>query len=108
MGDPIAYHVATITDTAGTIFERAESGFNTSPPSMANSFAGRITTAEIRARGDGTSPTASVGITMKTDDQIYLSVTEAKKTKFIRTTSTSGVIEGHFYPDLLHELRGRL
>ena len=108
MGDPIAYHVATITASAGTIFDRAEGGFNTSPPSGTGSFVGRITTAEIRARGDGTSPTASVGLTMKTDDFIYMSVTETKATEFIRTTSTSGVIEGHFYPEPLEELRGRL
>ena len=108
MGDPIAYHVATITGTAGTIFDRAESGFNTSPPSGAGSFVGRVTTAEIRARGDGTSPTASVGLTLKTDDFVYMSVTETSKTEFIRTTSTSGVIEGHFYPYSLYELRGRV
>ena len=108
MGDPIAYHVATITNSAGTIFDRAESGFNTSPPSGAKSFAGRITTAEIRARGDGTSPTASVGLTLKTDDFVYMSVTETKATEFIRTGSTSGVIEWHFYPDSLYELRGRV
>ena len=108
MGDPIAYHVATITASAGTIFDRAESGFNTSPPSGAGSFVGRVTTAEIRARGDGTSPTASVGLTLKTDDFVYMSVTETSKTEFIRTTSTSGVIEGHFYPDSLYELRGRV
>ena len=108
MGDPIAYHVATITASAGTIFDRAESGFNTSPPSGAGSFVGRVTTAEIRARGDGTSPTASVGLTLKTDDFVYMSVTETSKTEFIRTTSTSGVIEGHFYDVPLEELRGRL
>ena len=107
-GNPIAYHVATITDTAGTIYDRAESGFNTSPPSGAKSFAGRVTTAEIRARGDTTSPTASVGLTMKTDDFVYMSVTETKATEFIRTGSTSGVIEGHFYDVPLEELRGRL
>jgi hypothetical protein len=108
MGNPIAYHVATITNSAGTIFDRAESGFNTSPPSSAQSFAGRVTTAEIRARGDGTSPTASVGLTLKTDDFVYMSVTETKATEFIRTGSTSGVIEGHFYDVPLHHLRGRV
>jgi hypothetical protein len=45
---------------------------------------------------------------MKTDDQIYLSVTETKATEFIRTGSTSGVIEGHFYDVPLEEFRGRL
>ena len=107
-GNPIAYHVATITDTAGTIYDRAESGFNTSPPSGAKSFSGRLTTADIRWRGDGTSPTASVGQTIITGEQIHMSITEVAATEFIRTGSTSGVIEGHFYDVPLEELRGRL
>jgi hypothetical protein len=107
-GNPIAFHVATITGTAGTIFERAESGFSTSPPSGAKSFSGRLTTAEIRSRGDGTSPTASVGLTHKVDETLTFSITEASHTDFIRTGATSGVIEGNFYDVPIEELRGRL
>ena len=109
-GNPIAFHVATITDTAGTIFDRAGGGFNTSPPSGAKCFSGRLTTADIRWRKDedGTSPTASVGQTIITGEQIHMTITEAKATEFIRTGSTSGVIEGHFYPEPLEELRSGL
>ena len=107
-GNPIAFHVATITDTAGTMFDRAGGGFNTSPPSGAKSFSGRLTTADIRWRKDnaGTSPTDSVGQTIKTDEQIHMTITEVSHTEFIRTGSTSGVIEGHFYDVPLAELRG--
>lgn len=63
----------------------------------AKSFVGKLETAQIRARGDGTDPTSSEGVIIDIGDIVYLSETEIAKTKFIRTGSTSGVLKGHFY-----------
>ncbi len=60
-------------------------------------FIGRLETAQVRYRGDGTDPTASEGELMEVGETIVLSRSEISKTKFIRTGGTSGILRGHFY-----------
>jgi len=61
------------------------------------SFVGRLETAQVRARGDGTDPTSSEGVLINPGDAIVMSESEIRNTAFIRTGSTSGVLKGHFY-----------
>jgi len=63
----------------------------------ARSFVGRLETAQVRARGDGTAPTTSEGVLMEIGDVVVLSESEIANTQFIRTGSTSGVLKGEFY-----------
>ena len=94
---PKDYTSFTITATAGTMFERADSGFPTSTPKGARSFRGRLETAQIRARGDETDPTSSEGELLEVGDDIYIVINEFTSMNFIRTGSVSGVCKGHFY-----------
>ena len=55
------YTSGTISDSAVTIFEMG-SALITSIPTGARSFVGVIESAAVRARGDGTAPTASEGV----------------------------------------------
>jgi hypothetical protein len=61
------------------------------------SFVGRLETAQIRARGDGTAPTSSEGVLINVGDSVVLSESEIRATEFIRTGSSSGVLKGQFY-----------
>ena len=94
---PVDYTSATIAGTAGTILGLADSGFPTTLPVAAKCFVGRVETAPIRARGDGTAPTTTEGELYHPGDPVLLSETEIGGKQFIRTTSTSGIIKGHFY-----------
>jgi hypothetical protein len=66
-------------------------------PAGAKSFVGTLETAQVRARGDGTAPTTSEGELIEVGSKIILSESEFENMLFIRTTSTSGVLKGHFY-----------
>tara|TARA_R100000306_G_C4338734_1_gene124098 strand:+ start:112 stop:438 length:327 start_codon:yes stop_codon:yes gene_type:complete len=89
----VDYAAITVANSAGTILGLA----SISLPTSAKSFVGTLETAPIRARGDGTSPTTSEGVLLNAGDTIVLSESEINNMEFIRTTSTSGVIRGHFY-----------
>jgi len=93
----VDYTSATVADTAGTLLALADSGMVTTKPGMARSFVGRLETANIRARGDGTAPTATEGQLVQQGELIGLDESEIALVKFIRTGGTSGVIKGHFY-----------
>ena len=89
------YTSVTVADTAITIF--GNDALVTSAPIGARSFVGTMETAAIRARGDGTDPSASEGMLIGSGDQVYLGESEFAHMKFIRDTGTSGVLRGHFY-----------
>ena len=89
------YTSVTIANSAINIF--GNDALVKSAPTGARSFAGTMETAAIRARGDGTDPTASEGMLIGNGDQVYLGESEFDSMKFIRDTSTSGVLKGHFY-----------
>lgn len=89
----VDYAAITVANSAGTILGLA----SISLPTSAKSFVGTLETAPIRARGDGTSPTTSEGVLLNAGDTVVLSENEISNMEFIRTTSTSGVIRGHFY-----------
>ena len=89
----VDYAAITVANSAGTILGLA----SISLPTSAKSFVGTLETAPIRARGDGTSPTTSEGVLLNAGDTIVLSDSEINNMEFIRTTSTSGDIRGHFY-----------
>lgn len=91
------YFSFTIANAAGTMFVLADSGFPTSAPNGAKSFKGILQTAQIRVRGDETIPSTTEGEPLSPGDTIYLSADEFYIMQFIRTTSTSGVVKGHFY-----------
>ncbi len=84
----VGYESLTVTDTAGGL---------TRPSGAAKSYVGRVETADIRYRGDGTAPTSAEGVLLQVGDIFVLNDSEIERTKFIRKGSTSGVIRGHYY-----------
>ncbi len=84
----VGYESLSVTDTASGL---------TSRPNAARSYVGRVETADIRYRGDGTAPTAGEGVLLQVGDIFVLNDSEIDRTKFIRKGSTSGVIRGHYY-----------
>ena len=58
----------------------------------AKSFVGTVETAAIRMRGDGTNPTTSEGQLFDAGSVIVLAESDFDTAKFIRDTSTSGVL----------------
>lgn len=59
----------------------------------------RLETAEIRYRMDGTAPTSSVGTPLEPGEIIpYIGYADALAIRFIRTTSTSGVLNINCWP----------
>ena len=98
----IAYATITIADTAGTIIGL---GSITKTGAM-KSFVGRLETAQVRARGDGTAPTTTEGEVVNAGDAVYLSEGDLENMQLIRTGATSGVLKGHFYNVELDVLLG--
>ena len=90
------YTSGTISTAAVTIFEMG-SALITSAPVGARSFVGVIESANVRARGDGTAPTASEGQLITSGDTIYLGESEFSSMEFIRQASTDVELRGHFY-----------
>ena len=90
------YTSGTVSDSAVTILGMG-SALVTSPPIGARCFVGTVESAALRARGDGTSPTASEGQLVASGDVLYLSESEFSSMEFIRDTSTDVEIRGHFY-----------
>ena len=90
------YTSGTISTAAVTIFEMG-SALITSAPVGARSFVGVIESANVRARGDGTAPTASEGQLISSGDTIYLGESEFSSMEFIRQASTDVELRGHFY-----------
>lgn len=91
------YHSVTVADTAGSIFGLATSGFLSEAPTGARSFVATCETAAVRARGDGTDATGSEGQYIAVGDTIYMGESEFGSMTFIRDTSTTGYLRGHFY-----------
>ena len=89
----VGYVTATVADSAGTLLGLSGG----TKPALGLSFKGTLETANIRARGDGTSPTTSEGELYQNGQTFVMSDTEVAKTEFIRTTATSGGINGHWY-----------
>lgn len=94
---PLDYGSYTITATAGLLFTFTDTGSPSTPVTTANSFEGVLETASVRARGDGTGPTATEGQLIEIGNKIILSVSDMANMRFIRTGSVSGVLKGHFY-----------
>ena len=90
------YTSGTISTAAVNIFEMG-SALITSIPTGARSFVGVIESAAVRARGDGTAPTASEGQLISSGDTIYLGESEFSSMEFIRQASTDVELRGHFY-----------
>jgi hypothetical protein len=66
-------------------------------PTGAKSFVGKLETADIRARGDGTAPTASVGVLIETGEVMVLADSEVNRSRFIRVGGSDGTLQGHYY-----------
>ena len=92
----VQYLSVTIAATAGSILALADGGAVTMTGAM-HSFVGTLETATVRARGDGTAPTATEGELVAIAANVYLAESEITKTQFIRTGATSGVLKGHIY-----------
>ena len=90
------YTSGTVSNSAVTILGMG-SALITTIPTGARSFVGVVESASIRARGDGTAPTASEGQLIASGDTIYLGESEFSSMEFIRDTSTDAEIRGHFY-----------
>lgn len=85
---PVGYESLTIAATALSL---AATSLN------ARSFVGRLETAQVRMRSDGTAPTTTEGELLEIGDIVILSAFEIEHMQFIRTGGTSGVLRGHFY-----------
>jgi hypothetical protein len=75
----------------------AASAVSLTKATTAKSFVGTLETGQVRARGDGTDPTASEGQIINVGDQVVLADSEISRTTFIRTGTPSGVLKGHYY-----------
>ena len=84
----VGYETLTIADSATTL---------TGGVTGAKSFTGKLETGPVRARGDGSAPTTSEGILISVGDVVTLSSSQIDNMQFIRTTSTSGVLKGHYF-----------
>jgi hypothetical protein len=102
----VRYLASTIANTAGTILGLADGGAVTYTGAM-RCFVGVLETAQVRARGDGTSPTTTEGEVINPGETVYLTESELQLTKFIRTGSTSATLKGHIYNVPLPVLLGR-
>jgi hypothetical protein len=61
---------------------------------------GKLETANIRMRDDGTAPSTTVGVLIESGDVVALSGTAyIRAALFIRTTGTSGTIQFQCYPE---------
>ena len=90
------YTSGTVSNSAVTILGMG-SALITTIPTGARSFVGVVESASIRARGDGTAPTASEGQLIASGDTIYLGESVFTSMEFIRVTSTDAEVRGHFY-----------
>ena len=68
-----------------------------SVPSTAKCFVGVLEDAAVRMRGDGTDPDGSTGVLVGAGEVVVLSESEFASAKFIRDTSTDGVLQGNYY-----------
>lgn len=66
-------------------------------PTSAKSFLGKLETAAVRARGDGTNPSATVGVLVASGEVVLLADSEIDRTAFIRDASTDATLQGHYY-----------
>lgn len=101
----VGYVASTITNTSQTLIEAAATGVTTIPAD-AKSFRGKLETAAIRVRADGTNPASGEGELINVGDTVYLSDSEIRIANFIRTGSTSGALKGHLFDAPLSELLG--
>lgn len=85
----VGYEQLTVDATLGGV------GFAALPAAAAEAIV-RVSTANIRWRGDGTGPTASVGYPQYADEEFHL-IGGLEKYKFIRTGSTSAVLDVAYY-----------
>lgn len=101
------YGSYTITGTAGTLLSFADTGMPSTIPTGAQCFVGRLETADIRMRFDGTAPTSTEGQLVQVGDILYIPASHLlTASSFIRTTATSGVLKGHFWNVELPNLLG--
>lgn len=88
-----------IQATAALFFANPVAGSNskTAVPVQARCFKGRIETASLRIRIDGTDPTPTIGELLDTGDDILLDDHMMAVGKLIRNSATNAIIQGHFY-----------
>lgn len=67
------------------------------PSTLAKCFIGTLETAAVRVRSDGTAPTDTTGELIASGDVVVLSEHEMRATQFIRDTTTSATLQGHYY-----------
>ena len=67
------------------------------PSTGAKCFVGVLEDAAVRMRGDGTDPDGSTGVLIGAGEVVVLSESEFASAKFIRDTSTDGVLQGNYY-----------
>jgi len=92
----ITYESITVGATAVGI-----SAATTNPPGLPQQTGcqGRLETAQIRYRYDGTDPTAAEGILLEIGDFLSIASNEDARTiRFIRVTATSGTLKLHCWP----------
>ena len=66
-------------------------------PMTARSFLGKLETAAVRVRGDGTAPTTTVGVLVSVGEVIILDDSELDRAQFIRQSGSDGTLQGHYY-----------
>lgn len=89
----VTYESITVTDTAVAI---STATIAPAGPGYIDACEGRLETAQIRYRWDGTAPTAAEGTLLEVGDVLPIETyDDALRIRFIRTGSTSGVLKIH-------------
>lgn len=89
--DVVTYESITVAATAIGITSTVT---NPVGRMQANACSARLETAQIRYRFDGTDPTAAEGMLLEVGDMLLIGSNEdARRIRFIRTGSTSGVLK---------------
>lgn len=86
-----------ITESPGAFLSFAESGSPDEVPTGAHSFSGRLETADVRVRMDGTDATSTEGELIPAGGPVLLDFNMIAKASFVRKSGTDGVIKGHWY-----------
>lgn len=92
------YESLTVDATTGGV-GLATATLNPTARPQINGCAGRLETAQVRYRWDGTGPTASEGQLLEVGDTVLIgSHEDARRIRFIRTGATSGVLKVSCWP----------
>jgi hypothetical protein len=68
-------------------------------PSGAHSFYGRVETADVRLRSDGTNATTGTGILVAANEFVLIGDEELNRHSFHAASGTTATLQGHYYAE---------